>query len=55
MAGQKSRLRVAKRLDEVGFSEIVQVRNRVMELRASCTDFMAANRSSRPQTRSKTR
>lgn len=35
MAGQKSRLRVAKRLDEVGFSEIVQVRNRVMELRAA--------------------
>ncbi len=35
MAGHKSRLRVAKRLDEVGFSEIVQVRNRVMELRAA--------------------
>jgi len=35
MAGQKSRLHVAKRLDEVGFSEIVQVRNRVMELRAA--------------------
>jgi aspartate aminotransferase len=35
MAGQKSRLRVAKRLDEVGFSDIVQVRNRVMELRAA--------------------
>jgi len=35
MAGQRSRLRVAKRLDEVGFSEIVQVRNRVMELRAA--------------------
>jgi len=35
MAGQKSRLRVAKRLDEVGFSEIVQIRNRVMELRAA--------------------
>ena len=34
MAGHKSRLRVAKRLDEVGFSDIVQVRNRVMELRA---------------------
>jgi aspartate/methionine/tyrosine aminotransferase len=35
MAGQKSRLRVAKRLDEVGFSEIVQIRNRVLELRAT--------------------
>ncbi len=34
MAGHKSRLRVAKRLDEVGFSDIVQIRNRVMELRA---------------------
>lgn len=28
-------LRLARRLDEVGFSEIVQVRNRVMELRAT--------------------
>jgi aspartate/methionine/tyrosine aminotransferase len=35
MEGHRSRLRVAKRLDEVGFSEIVQVRNRVMELRAA--------------------
>jgi aspartate aminotransferase len=35
MAGHRSRLRVAKRLDEVGFSEIVQVRNRVIELRAA--------------------
>ncbi len=35
MAGHKSRLRVAKRLDEVGFSEIVQIRNRVLELRAA--------------------
>jgi aspartate/methionine/tyrosine aminotransferase len=35
MVSRKSRLRVAKRLDEVGFSEIVQVRNRVMELRAA--------------------
>jgi aspartate/methionine/tyrosine aminotransferase len=35
MASHKSRLRVAKRLDEVGFSEIVQIRNRVMELRAA--------------------
>ena len=37
MSGHKSRLTVAKRLDEVGFSEIVQVRNRVMELRAAGT------------------
>lgn len=35
MAGHRSRLRVAKRLDEVGFSDIVTVRNRVMELRAA--------------------
>ena len=27
-------MRLAKRLDEVGFSDIVQVRNKVMELRA---------------------
>ncbi len=33
MASHKSRLRVAKRLDEVGFSEIVNIRNRVLELR----------------------
>jgi aspartate/methionine/tyrosine aminotransferase len=35
MAGHRSRLRVANRLDEVGFSDIVTVRNRVMELRAA--------------------
>jgi aspartate aminotransferase len=35
MASHKSGLRVAKRLDEVGFSEIVNIRNRVMELRAA--------------------
>ncbi len=35
MAGHKSRLRIAKRLDEVEFSEIVQVRNRVIELCAA--------------------
>ena len=29
-----TRFRLAKRLDEVGFSDIVQIRNRVMELRA---------------------
>lgn len=32
---KKTGLRLAKRLDEVGFSDIVQVRNKVMELRAS--------------------
>jgi len=31
---RKGQLRLAKRLDEVGFSDIVVVRNRVMELRA---------------------
>jgi aspartate aminotransferase len=35
MANDKNGLRLAKRLDEVGFSEIVKVRNRVMELRAA--------------------
>jgi len=28
-------MRVANRLDEVGFSDIVQIRNKVMELRAA--------------------
>ncbi len=32
---KKSGLRLAKRLDEVGFSDIVQIRNKVIELRAS--------------------
>jgi aspartate aminotransferase len=32
---KKSGLRLAKRLDEVGFSDIVQIRNKVLELRAS--------------------
>jgi len=32
---KKTGLRLAKRLDEVGFSDIVQVRNKVMELRTS--------------------
>jgi aspartate/methionine/tyrosine aminotransferase len=32
---KKTGLRLAKRLDEVGFSDIVQVRNKVLELRAS--------------------
>ncbi len=35
MTSHKSRLRLAKRLDEVGFSDIVHVRNKVIELRAS--------------------
>lgn len=35
MAATKSNIRVAKRLHEVGFSDIVQVRNKVMELRES--------------------
>ena len=34
MPTKQSGLRVAKRLDEVGFSDIVQIRNKVMELRA---------------------
>ncbi|HTD56377.1 MAG TPA: aminotransferase class I/II-fold pyridoxal phosphate-dependent enzyme [Silvibacterium sp.] len=32
---KKSEIRLAKRLDEVGFSDIVQIRNKVLELRAS--------------------
>jgi len=35
MTVKKSALRLAKRLDEVGFSDIVHVRNKVMELRAA--------------------
>jgi aspartate aminotransferase len=35
MATRQSGIRLAKRLDEVGFSDIVQIRNKVMELRAS--------------------
>jgi aspartate aminotransferase len=34
MTTRQSGIRLAKRLDEVGFSDIVQVRNKVMELRA---------------------
>jgi aspartate aminotransferase len=34
MATRQSGIRLAKRLDEVGFSDIVQIRNKVMELRA---------------------
>jgi len=35
MTTKKHTLRLAKRLDEVGFSDIVQVRNKVLELRAA--------------------
>jgi aspartate/methionine/tyrosine aminotransferase len=35
MKTRQSGIRLAKRLDEVGFSDIVQIRNKVMELRAS--------------------
>jgi aspartate aminotransferase len=35
MPAKQSGIRLAKRLDEVGFSDIVQIRNKVMELRAS--------------------
>ncbi|MGA2219376.1 MAG: aminotransferase class I/II-fold pyridoxal phosphate-dependent enzyme [Terracidiphilus sp.] len=34
MTAKQSGIRLAKRLDEVGFSDIVQIRNKVMELRA---------------------
>ena len=34
MTTRQSGIRIAKRLDEVGFSDIVQVRNKVVELRA---------------------
>ncbi len=34
MATKASGIRLAGRLDEVGFSDIVQIRNKVMELRA---------------------
>src|ERR1700683_4720888 len=34
MANKQSGIRLAKRLDEVGFSDIVQIRNKVMALRA---------------------
>ena len=32
---RRSGIRLAKRLDEVGFSNIVQIRDKVMELRAA--------------------
>jgi aspartate aminotransferase len=41
MATKLSGIRLAKRLDEVGFSDIVQIRNKVMELRAEGVDVHA--------------
>jgi aspartate aminotransferase len=35
MSTKKSTLKLAKRLDEVGFSDIVQIRNKVLDLRAT--------------------
>jgi len=35
MSGKKTAIRVARRLDEVGFSDIVQIRNKVLQLRAA--------------------
>jgi aspartate aminotransferase len=35
MTTKKNAIRLAKRLDEVGFSDIVQIRNKVIELRAA--------------------
>lgn len=35
MTGKKTAIRVARRLDEVGFSDIVQIRNKVLQLRAA--------------------
>jgi len=35
MVTRQSGIRLAKRLDEVGFSDIVQIRNKVMEMRAA--------------------
>ncbi len=41
MTARQSGIRLAKRLDEVGFSDIVQIRNKVMELRAGGVDVHA--------------
>ena len=41
-------MRLAKRLDEVGFSDIVQVRNKVMELRAAGQSVHAFHGGRRP-------
>jgi len=35
MTGKKTAIRAARRLDEVGFSDIVQIRNKVLQLRAA--------------------
>jgi hypothetical protein len=35
MTTRRSGIRLATRLDEVGFSDIVQIRNKVMALRAA--------------------
>lgn len=35
MSGKQNGVRVARRLEEVGFSDIVQIRNKVLELRAA--------------------
>jgi aspartate/methionine/tyrosine aminotransferase len=35
MTGKRSAIRIASRLEEVGFSDIVQIRNKVLELRAA--------------------
>ena len=35
MTNKSKRIHIAKRLDEVGFSDIVQIRNKVLELRAA--------------------
>lgn len=35
MTAKRSAMRIAKRLDEVGFSDIVQIRNKVLDLRAA--------------------
>ncbi len=41
MATKQSGIRLARRLDEVGFSDIVQIRNKVMELRAEGVEVHA--------------
>ena len=35
MTTKKRSMQLAKRLDEVGFSDIVQIRNKVLDLRAT--------------------
>jgi aspartate aminotransferase len=43
VTAKQSGIRLAKRLDEVGFSDIVQIRNKVMELRAEGLQVHALN------------